>query len=87
VPCEIEIPEPPPGETYDYDLVSLLWTPGGGPTDEFTQVNSLAECGTDDDKFYIEDMTIKLCPAACDRIEADLDGTLEVKIPCEAISR
>ncbi|MBW2456534.1 MAG: hypothetical protein JRI68_18595 [Deltaproteobacteria bacterium] len=87
VPCEIEIPEPPPGETYDYNLVSLLWTPGGGPTDEFEQVTSLAACGTDDDKFYLEDNVIKLCPAACDRIEADMEGTLEVKIPCEAISR
>ncbi|MBW2458936.1 MAG: hypothetical protein JRI68_30840 [Deltaproteobacteria bacterium] len=87
VPCEIEIPEPPPGETYDWDLVSLLWTPGGGSTQEFTQVTSLAACGTDDDKFYIEDNLLKLCPAACDKIEADLDGTLEVKIPCEAISR
>jgi hypothetical protein len=86
VPCEIEIPEPPPGKEYNLDMVSLLWTPGGGSTEEFTQVPSLAACGTDDDKFYIEDNLIKLCPAACDRIEADMDGTLQVKIPCDAIT-
>jgi len=86
VPCEIEIPEPPPGKEYNYDMVTLLWTPGGGSTEEFSQVPSLAACGTDDDKFYIEDNLIKLCPAACDKIEADMDGTLQVKIPCDAIS-
>ena len=86
VPCEIGIPEPPPGQEYNLLMVTLLWTPGGGPTDEFIQVSSLAACGTDDDKFYIEDNLIKLCPAACDRIEADMDGTLQVKIPCDAIT-
>ncbi len=86
VPCEIEIPEPPAGKEYNYDMVSLLWTPGGGSTEEFTQVPSLAACGTDDDKFYIEDNLIKLCPATCDKIEADMDGKLQVKIPCDAIS-
>ncbi len=85
--CEIEIPEPPSGETYDLDLMKLLWTPGGGTTAEFDQVPSLTACGTADDKFYVENNLFKLCPAACDQIEGDLEGTLEVKIPCEAISR
>jgi hypothetical protein len=85
VPCEIEIPEPPPGKEYNYEMVTLLWTPGGGSTEEFTKVASLAACGTDDDKYYIEDNLIKLCPAACDKIEADMEGTLQIKIPCDAI--
>ena len=86
VPCEIEIPEPPAGKEYNLEMVTLLWTPGGASTEEFEQVASLAACGTDDDKFYIEDNLIKLCPAACDKIEADVDGKLEVKIPCDAIT-
>ncbi len=86
VPCEIVIPDEPPGDEYDLSKATVLYTPGGTTVpEEFTQVPSLAACGTDDDKFYIEDNLIKLCPMACARVEADNDAVLDVKIPCTII--
>ncbi|MBW2455176.1 MAG: hypothetical protein JRI68_11730 [Deltaproteobacteria bacterium] len=83
LPCHIRIPEPPPGETLDWNILTLLFSLGGSsPSEEFTQVPSLAACGTDDDKFYIEDGLMKLCPEACNRLKAFPGSTLSVKIPC-----
>ncbi len=82
-PCQLVIPEPPPGQEFNYDFITVLYTPGGSTIpEEFTQVPSLATCGNDDDKFYIEDDIIKLCPGACAIVEADGEAKLEIKVPC-----
>ncbi len=83
LPCVIEIPKPPPGEVIDWDMLTLLFTPPGSSTEELTQVASLAVCGTDDDKFAIEDELMKLCPETCARLKANPGYTLDVNIPCE----
>jgi hypothetical protein len=83
VPCEIAVPEPPPGKTLDPNSLSVLYTPGGGgPTQEFEQVPSAAACGLADNRFYVENDTIYLCPAACDAVTLDQMATLEVKVQC-----
>jgi hypothetical protein len=87
LPCEFAVPEPPPGQMLDLDSLSVLYTPGdGGPLEEFEKVASLAACGTADDKFYIENDTIYLCPAACDKVTADQMATVQVKVECGFIN-
>jgi len=87
VPCELIIPEEPPGQTYNFEKASVIYTPGGnGTPEEFTFVSSSAACGQAADKFYIEGGLIKLCPAACAKVEGDIDAKLEVSIPCDAIN-
>jgi hypothetical protein len=76
--CEFQIPDPPPGETLDLSTVVPEFKPsGGGAPVSFEQVEKSSLCGPD--KFFIENKTIKLCPASCDRVKSDLGGA-EIKI-------
>ncbi len=80
--CELWAPEEP-GASYPLEAMTLLYTPGGpGPVEEIEQVVALQACGDDDDKFYIEDGIVKLCPEACDRITADDAAELDLRFPC-----
>jgi hypothetical protein len=85
VPCEFDVPEPPPGQTLDLNTVDVLYTAGGmGSPQEWTQVDSPSLCGPS--KFYIDESLdpdkIILCPQACAVVEADSEAKLEVKIEC-----
>jgi hypothetical protein len=81
VPCEINLPTPPQGQTLDPTKVEVLYTPDTmNPTEVFTQVSSLAACNVDDDKFYIENDIIKLCPAACAKVSGNNSPDAEVKV-------
>ena len=81
IPCEFEIPEPPPGETLDLDTVVIEYTDGDTMmTATLNQVDSAAEC--DMTSFYIEDDKIKLCPEACDVVEIDEGGSIDIKYGC-----
>jgi hypothetical protein len=85
VPCEFDVPPPPPGQELDLNTIDVLYTPGGGgPTQEWTKVDSESQCGPG--KFWIDDTVmpprIHLCDAACQVVEADSAATVEVKIEC-----
>jgi hypothetical protein len=87
VPCEFDIPDPGNGQTLDLDTLDVLYTPGGGSaTQEWEQVDSVADCGPA--KFYIDEPNNKiiLCPDACSVVEADIDAKLEVKVDCNDIT-
>jgi hypothetical protein len=81
VPCELELPAAPNGQSVDLDTVIARYTPGGGgaPVD-FQQVASAADCAAD--SFYIENDLIKLCAAACSTVEHDSDAAVEVLFSC-----
>ncbi len=85
VECEFALPEPPPGETLDLDTVVVEYTPGGnGTPEQFEQVKDAGACGPD--KFYIEMGTIKLCPDACTKVQADDSAKLVVLFGCDQIT-
>ncbi len=82
VPCEFELPDPPPGQMLDLDTISVLYKPTNGPTEEFLQVKTAQECGLAADKFYIDGDLIKLCPKACEKVTADEGAKIDIKINC-----
>ncbi|MBW2454339.1 MAG: hypothetical protein JRI68_07505 [Deltaproteobacteria bacterium] len=79
--CELEVPEDPNGP-LDLEKLTVLYTPDGGQTEQWDQVASLAACGTDDDKFHIQDNLIKLCPNTCAKVDGGPQGELLLLIPC-----
>lgn len=85
IDCVFPLPTPPPGFTLDPSTVEVIYTPDAvNPVENFTQVASAAACNVDDDKFYIENGEIHLCPAACARIQANHspDQDLQTKVAC-----
>ncbi len=80
VDCEIQIPDPPPGQTVDLNTLTVAYASGGTPVETFNQVASAAEC--DASSFYIDNNTIILCPEACAVIQADENAKLTVSYQC-----
>ncbi len=86
VPCEFDLPDPPPGQSIDYDKIALTFTPSMGPPKVFSQVPDSSACSNDDDKFYIEGSKIILCDEACKLVTSDDSAKIDVNIPCDAIT-
>ncbi len=84
VNCELAIPEPPNGQQLDLETVTVVYTPmGTGTPIEFTKADSSSVCTAG--KFYVENNLIKICPASCTQVEADLNAKLQVKIACGGV--
>jgi hypothetical protein len=81
VPCEFDIPEPPPGETLDLSTVEVAYSSGATLVQKYGRVSSEAEC--DDSSFVIEDEKIILCPEACEAVQSDPDARIEILFGCE----
>jgi len=82
VACEFPVPTAPAGETLDLSTVVPRYTPGGGGASvDFGQVANAAACAPD--KFYIENNIVKLCPASCDKVQADATASIKVLFGCK----
>lgn len=82
VACEFPVPSAPAGETLDLSTVVPRYTPGGGGASvDFGQVANAAACAPD--KFYIENNVVKLCPASCDKVQADPTASIKVLFGCK----
>jgi hypothetical protein len=83
VPCEFEIPDPPPGETLDLATVQVKYNSAGTEIATFTQVADAGACTAD--SFYIDVManTIVICPDACATVQADEDAEISIVFGCE----
>jgi len=83
VPCEFEIPDPPPGETLDLDTVQVKYSSMGTEIATFNQVPSAADCT--DDSFYLDldANTIVFCSQTCDVVQADEDAEIGIVFGCE----
>lgn len=81
VACDFPVPPAPEGQTLDLATVVPHYTPGaGGAGKDFGQVANVGACAAD--KFYIENNTIKLCPATCDAVQADPKASIKVLFGC-----
>lgn len=81
VPCEFDIPEPPPGENLDLNTVEVAYSSGDTLVQKYGRVSSEAEC--DDSSFFIEDEKIILCSEVCDVVQSDPDARIEILFGCE----
>jgi hypothetical protein len=90
LPCSYVIPEPAGGETINFDLVNVSYTPGGGMPQTIPKVGSAADCLPGKLAWYYDDnlnpTQIVLCPDACTTISADTMGSVDIVLGCETIA-
>lgn len=88
--CEFGIPDPPLGETLDFDLVNVQYTPGGTTTPlTFPKVENAAACGNGQGWYYDDNASptqIFLCPASCTDVQGDAEADMKVLFGCESIA-
>lgn len=84
LPCEFDIPEAAAGQTYDRTSVNVQHTLDGTST-PFKRKGSPDDCGTEVGWYYDDPanpMQVRLCPAACTRIETQ-GGAINIDFVCE----
>ena len=79
--CNITIPEPPEGQTFDQNLVNVTATSNGQPL----PLGYSPDCGAADAWRYDDEAApsvIELCPNVCAKIQQDPTATLDVEFGC-----
>ncbi|MSP23796.1 MAG: VWA domain-containing protein [Myxococcales bacterium] len=88
VACSYTMPiSDDPDQVVDPAQVNLSYTPGdGGATVDFTQVASENACAGGQEAWYYDDpnapTAIVLCPAACEKVQADDAAKIKVVLGC-----
>jgi hypothetical protein len=91
LPCNYAIPAPPPGMTFQRELVNVKYTPPGGDKTKVTpypNVRDAAACGDNLAWYYDNPETPKevlLCPAACMTVGSGQGGAVDVLFGCMTI--
>jgi von Willebrand factor type A domain-containing protein len=87
IPCELPLPEPPPGQALALDAINLDYEGGEGAQcarTPFSAVSSADGCG-DGDGWHYDDpdapQSILLCPHSCDRVSGP-GGNLFYSVGC-----
>ena len=88
LPCVYEIPEAPPGETFDPNRVNVEYTPGtGGAPELIPNVRTIDGCSGEG--WYYDDpdapTQVQLCPFTCRRLEEDAAGRVDVAFGCMTV--
>jgi Mg-chelatase subunit ChlD len=87
--CDYEIPDAPPGQQFDPDLVNFTYIPKGvGAEKILPRAKDLAECGDKAGWYYDNNFgptKIILCPASCSTVQADTTGKVSVQFGCGSI--
>jgi hypothetical protein len=78
VSCTYDLPEPPPGETIDPDLINLIVRTGGGEI-QLVRPDDSGDCS--EGWQYINDQVV-LCAETCSRVQNDPAGRLELLFGC-----
>jgi hypothetical protein len=85
LPCEWEIPAPPPGEIFDQNLVNVQLTIGDMPQ-PIGNVSTEGDCAATGGGWHYDDVAaperILACPETCTILETLTDATVQVIIGC-----
>lgn len=88
--CEFKIPSSDEGQVNP-NLVSVTYTASDtGLEEEIPRVDTGADCGVGEGWYYNDaahPTRLILCPATCARVEADLEGEVEVLLGCTPVQR
>lgn len=89
LPCSYLIPPPPAGEQINYGQVNVSYTPGGGTAETIPKVNDAGSCPASGLAWYYDNNAaptqILLCPAACETLSADTEGSVEIVLGCATV--
>ena len=76
------------GSPVDPGEVNVNYTPGGGFPNTIGQVPNAGACGTGGGWYYDDPSAptlITLCPATCDKVQADADAKIEILLGCATV--
>lgn len=85
VPCELVLPEPPPGEQIDFTTIAVRFKAGDGTEKVFFRAKDETECAAD--RFLLDEASrrVTLCADACTVVKADPMATLTVLTGCDPV--
>jgi hypothetical protein len=82
IACDLTIPPPPTGQTFDKEKVAVSYTSGAAPAKDIAYD---ADCIGDG--FHYDDpddpKAIVLCAPTCSTVQADPEASLEVALTCD----
>jgi hypothetical protein len=85
IPCELQLPEPPPGAALALNAVNLSYESDDCSLTPFSAVPSAEGCGGEDGWYYDTPDApgrVLLCPRSCDRVSGP-GGNLYYSVGCE----
>jgi hypothetical protein len=85
ISCNIAIPSPPDGQTFDKERVAVRFERGSGT---ITDIAYDAACGGANAWHYDDPAApreIVLCESTCNEVQADMQAALEVQFACEQL--
>jgi hypothetical protein len=87
--CSWEIPEPPPGESFDKDEVNIEFDDGQGGTLQIGRVDDPSLCGGVPDGWYYNDpvspSVIHACPQTCTKLQGFAQASIAIIFGCATI--
>jgi hypothetical protein len=90
LPCSYLIPDPPPGQTLNFDEVNVTHTPANSTTPTtIPQVADASQCPPSGDAWYYDNpgapTQIMLCPSTCTAYSAEQGATVKVVLGCATV--
>ena len=83
VACEVGVPAPPPGETFDPTKVGVVYTPSSGGSVPISRDDSKpCASGANGWQYSADGKKILLCGTACAGLKADPGGKVSVQFGC-----
>jgi hypothetical protein len=87
IACELDLPKPPDGRSFDKEKVSVLYASGANPAMDLPYEGACASAGG----WHYDDPSqpskIVLCEDACSTVKADSHASLSVAFVCERVIR
>ncbi|HTM20923.1 MAG TPA: hypothetical protein VL172_10455 [Kofleriaceae bacterium] len=88
LPCTFLLPDPPDNQTLDPNQVNFVFTPSTGPDVIVPRVNGAGDCGSGQGWYYDDPAhptQIMTCPATCQMLEADSEGSVDIAFGCATV--
>ncbi len=88
VSCELDLPDPPAGQTLDPTKVNVRYQPGGvAPGSILPQVAGAGSCGSGGWHYdnNANPTKIVMCPSTCSTIQADAAANVKVELGCSTV--
>jgi hypothetical protein len=80
VSCSFELPAPPAGETLNLSEINVIYSPGSGGADQLVGRDDSPDC---QEGWQLDASNrVVLCPAICDAVQRDPQGTVELLFGC-----